>query len=113
MPRDAKVFADVARLNVRETAPKPSTAASSEDAASGSGGGGGQARSVTQVTNKGVEEAGPGWCDVWDATVGALQNDLQQLSAADSKTTSVLVYLYNRLGYDCGCFARGLHKVSE
>eukprot|EP00929_Paragymnodinium_shiwhaense_P082209 TRINITY_DN43257_c0_g1_i1.p1 TRINITY_DN43257_c0_g1~~TRINITY_DN43257_c0_g1_i1.p1 ORF type:complete len:590 (+),score=114.02 TRINITY_DN43257_c0_g1_i1:85-1770(+) len=58
---------------------------------------------------EGVKAADVRWSAAWRQACEELSAALTKLKARGSP--SVLAYLYSRLGYECGRFARGLHKT--
>jgi len=108
MPRNADVFAKVESFSLAEHAPPLSNAQPRVE----SSGNVVHDGALTQISNNGIENAPPEWCRLWDESAEALKADLARLRAGGGAVGSTLVYLYNRIGFDCGRFARGLHKVS-
>eukprot|EP00658_Telonema_sp_P-2_P021113 TRINITY_DN1838_c0_g2_i1.p1 TRINITY_DN1838_c0_g2~~TRINITY_DN1838_c0_g2_i1.p1 ORF type:complete len:574 (-),score=138.39 TRINITY_DN1838_c0_g2_i1:231-1952(-) len=61
-----------------------------------------------QWTNQGSRDMSPEWKQLWSTTVEEY-NALAGLPEGEGGTGSALVYLYNRIGNDCGRIIRAMH----
>jgi len=87
-PRDETSLANGARFRLPQRAPTPG-------------------EYPRQWTVEASKEMGPEWRHLWDQTRGELEKELLSLEGS-----SVLGYLFSRIGHDCGVFLRALHKMN-
>jgi hypothetical protein len=102
VPRDETCFASALHFDFHETAPDPTVPRSQYtnnlDPEIG-----------PQNDNSGEKAMDPRWLPVWTRACTSLKQKLESLNAKGC-STSVLGYLFSRIGYDCGRIMRGLHK---
>eukprot|EP00927_Polykrikos_kofoidii_P009836 TRINITY_DN14122_c0_g1_i1.p1 TRINITY_DN14122_c0_g1~~TRINITY_DN14122_c0_g1_i1.p1 ORF type:complete len:601 (-),score=91.54 TRINITY_DN14122_c0_g1_i1:306-2024(-) len=110
-PRDATVFANALLIELPERAPNPEQLP--QQYFRKPGGCDGDATAA----HEGVKDADPRWQRAWTQACEELQEGLRRMKECasgpgrSSGSRSILAYLFSRIGFECGRFARELHKT--